>query len=274
MNNKIDVVHSVLLEMLQWFHEQCERNGLRYYVVGGTMLGTIRHQGFIPWDDDIDVGMPRKDYMEFVQKYSKEFHAPYIVEYPRGDNLDYPYVFAKIYDTRTYLVEHLRHLVKRGLYIDVFPLDGIGDTRESAYKNYQPILRNLRLHDMVTCAFRNNRKWYKNLSIILGRSISPLFVSERFLNNRINHFCEQRDFDSSEYVGNLVGNWGIKEIMHRSFFGMPKAYVFESIKVLGVEKPHEYLKTLYNDYMVLPPMERRVSHHDYVELDLKKTFLK
>ena len=87
-------------------------------------------------------------------------------------------------------------------------------------------------------------------------------------------FCEQRDFDSSEYVGNLVGNWGIKEIMHRSFFGMPKAYVFESIKVLGVEKPHEYLKTLYNDYMVLPPMERRVSHHDYVELDLKKTFLK
>lgn len=274
MNDKIDDIHSVLLEMLQWFHRQCEKNGLRYYIVGGTMLGAIRHQGFIPWDDDIDVAMPRKDYMAFVQKYSKESHTPYIVEYPQDSNLDYSYVFAKIYDTRTYLVEHLRHFVKRGLYIDVFPLDGIGDTCEVAYKNYQPILRNLRLHDMITCAFRNNRKWYKNLSIIFGRGISPLFVSERFLNNKINYLCAQRDFDRCEYVGNLVGNWGIKEIMPRSFFGMPKKYVFEGISVLGVENPDEYLKALYNDYMTLPPMEKRASHHDYVEFDLKRSFLK
>lgn len=127
---------------------------------------------------------------------------------------------------------------------------------------------------MSVCAFRGNRKWYKNASIILGRMLSPLFVSERFINNKINRLCEQRNFDSSEYVGNLVGNWGIKEIMPRSFFGNPKEYTFEGITVLGVERPHEYLKSLYRDYMMLPPLEKRVSHHDYVELNLKKSFLK
>ena len=274
MDNTINDVHSVLLEKLQWFHHQCEKNGLRYYIVGGTMLGAVRHQGFIPWDDDIDVAMPRKDYLTFIQKYTKESHFPYTVEYPQNDNLDYPYVFAKVYDVRTSLIEHTRHLVKRGLYIDVFPLDGIGDSYESACDNYQLILKYLRLHDMSVCAFRGNRKWYKNASIILGRMLSPLFVSERFINNKINRLCEQRNFDSSEYVGNLVGNWGIKEIMPRSFFGNPKEYTFEGITVLGVERPHEYLKSLYRDYMMLPPLEKRVSHHDYVELNLKKSFLK
>lgn len=265
-------VHSVLLEILEWYHKVCVQNNLRYYVIGGTMLGAVRHKGFIPWDDDIDVAMPRKDYMRFVQEYSKSC-SPYIVEYPNDTNLDYPYTAAKIYDTRTTLVERKRRNVKRGIYIDVFPLDGIGETRDIAYHNYKRIYRAIHLHDMISCAFRENRKWYKNLSIVLGRVVSPLFFSERKINNYISNLCRQRDFDTTEYVGNLIGNWGYKEIMHRSFFGDPVEYPFENIIVYGVEKPHEYLQSLYNDYMKLPPVEKQVSHHDYEEISFSKSYL-
>lgn len=275
MENNIEKdVHAVLLGILQWFHEQCMKDGFRYYMVGGTMLGAVRHKGFIPWDDDIDVGMPRKDYLEFIRKYAHASCMPYQVECADNDNLDYRYRSAKIYDTSTTLIEHKRCRIKRGIYIDVFPLDGIGNTYETACKNFRPIYRSIHLHDMVTCAFRKGRKWHKNLSIILGRIISPLFISERRINYRINELCSRRDFDDFKYAGNLVGNWGIKEIMKRSYFGSPRPYSFEGLTILGVEKPHEYLSSLYGDYMKLPPMEKRVSHHDYVYLDLNKSYIK
>lgn len=266
-------VHPILLEMLEWFHKQCVKNNLRYYVIGGTMLGAIRHQGFIPWDDDVDVAMPRKDYIEFIKKYSYALHSSYIVEYPHETNKDYLYTTAKIYDTRTTLVERKRKNVVRGIYIDLFPLDGIGDTHEKAMHNYRKIYKLLRLHNMISCAFRDNRKWYKNLAIIVGRLISPLFFSERKLNQYINQLCTQQNFDETEYVGNLIGNWGYKEIMPRSFFGNPVEYTFEGIKVYGVEKPHEYLQALYSDYMKLPPVEKQVSHHDYAEISFDKSYL-
>jgi len=273
MKNNADTIHDVLLRMLQWLHCRCEENGLRYYVIGGTMLGAIRHNGFIPWDDDIDIAMPRKDYVAFLEKYSNGLQHPYAVEYPNNDNKDYPYLYSKIYDTRTLLIENKRHLVKRGVFIDVFPLDGIGETYESAIANYARIYRKIHLHDMSVCAFSTNRKWYKNLSIILGRLMSPLFFTERYLNNKITNLCCQKDFDESQYVGNLVGNWGYREIMPREFFGMPTKYQFENITVYGVEKPHEYLIALYNDYMKLPPETKRISHHDYFELNLNKSYL-
>ena len=268
MGNKeivdLSPMHTALLDMLQWFHSKCVENGLRYYVVGGTMLGTIRHKGFIPWDDDIDVAMPRKDYDIFIKKFSSKATSQYSVEVPEKCNLDYTYVYAKLYNTQTTLVEHRRKIVKRGIYIDIFPLDGIGNSINEAYENYKKIYRLNRLHDTMVCAFRKERKWYKNISIFLGRIVSPLFISERMVNMKITKKCMKYDFDESEYVGNLVGNWGYKEIMPRSFFGIPKEYDFEGITVLGVEKPHEYLTSLYNDYMQLPPIEKRVSHHEHI----------
>ena len=126
---------------------------------------------------------------------------------------------------------------------------------------------------MIICAYRKERIWYKNLSIILGRVISPFFVSERRINKLITNMCRMRGFDSEEYVGNLVGNWGEREIMPRENFGTPIKYKFEGIEVYGVEKPDLYLKALYGDYMKLPSKDKRVSHHDYLYLDLYKSYL-
>lgn len=239
--------HTILLKILNWFHDACTKANLRYYIVGGTMLGAVRHKGFIPWDDDIDVAMPRSDYNKFIELFGSVADSKYIVESPRADNLDYTYLCAKIYDTSTTLIERKRNPVKRGIYIDLFPLDGIGSNIEEANKNYREIANRINLYNTIVCDFRKGRSWYKNASILLGRFISPAFITERHLNSVINEKCSKRDFDEFSFVGNLVGNWGCKEIVPHSYFGTPQRYSFEGMTVYGVEKPHEYLTSLYGN---------------------------
>lgn len=225
-----------LIDMLKWYHEFCVKNDLRYYIIGGTMLGAVRHQGFIPWDDDIDVGMPRDDYNRFL-KISKGIQDnQYIVEAPTEGNPEFQYLYAKIYDKSTTLVEKVRNPIKRGIFIDVFPLDGVGATEEEARKNYKRIKKLIDFEMMIVCAIRKERRWYKNLGVLLGRIVSPLFVSEREVNRRINEMCEERSFDKDYFVGNLMGAWGMKEIMPREYFGEPTKYTFEDIEVYGPEK--------------------------------------
>ena len=121
-------MQSKLLDMMKWFHGYCEENGLRYYALGGTALGAVRHGGFIPWDDDLDVGMPRADYDRMISLCKNGTgNTRYRIEAP-GQNRDFIYPFCKAYDTETTLVENARIKAKRGVYIDIFPLDGIGNT--------------------------------------------------------------------------------------------------------------------------------------------------
>ena len=263
----------LLLNMLSWFHNFCVENNLRYYMIGGTMLGAVRHKGFIPWDDDIDVAMPRKDYERFIELAKNAKNDRYVIESAQEDNLEYQYLYAKIYDTRTTLVENTRSKARRGVYIDVFPLDGIGNTNDEAKQNVKSIHNLIKFHLIITCDFRRGRKWHKSLAIVLGRLITPTFVKERRINNKINNLCKKYDFDESLYVGNICGNWWEKEIMPAKYFGTPKLYDFEEIKVFGVESPAEYLTSLYGDFMRLPPKEKRKSHHDFVSCDLNKPYL-
>ena len=126
-----------MLDMMSWYHNLCEKNNLKYYVVGGTALGTIRHKGFIPWDDDIDVGMPREDYEKFKELASNsDLSARYAIEFPSGKK-DFLYPYGKIYDTTTTLIEHTRYKTKRGIFIDVFPLDGIGNDKDEATRHFE-----------------------------------------------------------------------------------------------------------------------------------------
>ena len=139
-------VQKKLLEMMKWFHSYCEKNEIKYYMIGGTMLGAVRHQGFIPWDDDVDIGVPRNDYNKLltISKGLKPENSRYIIESYQDMNDDYEYPFAKVYDTSTTLIENKRKQTKRGIYIDVFPLDGIeGSTKEEAIHNYSHLMKKL-----------------------------------------------------------------------------------------------------------------------------------
>ena len=258
--------------MLKWFHEFCKNNDIRYFAIGGTILGAVRHQGFIPWDDDIDIGMPRSDYIKLIDIMRKKTDSQYVLESPL-QNIDFVYSYSKLYDTSTTLIENTRKGVKRGIYLDIFPLDGIGNSLKESVRNFKKIdFRNNLLSSRV-CALNHRRKWYKNMAIVMFSCLPKFILSKEKLIKSIENLCLKNNYDSSKYVGNLVGNWHEKEIMPKECFGEPKLYKFENLEIFGPENYDAYLQNLYGDYMKLPPKEKQVSHHDYIKIDLNTSYL-
>ena len=263
-----------LLDMFQWFKDFCEKENLIYYALGGTALGAVRHSGFIPWDDDIDVGMPRHDYEKMLEAIKDmDKNGKYIIEAPLEKN-DSLYPFAKIYDTDTTLIENTRKKTKRGIYIDIFPLDGIGNTEKECKENYKKIGANTNLINTRSCAIRKGRAFYKNVAIILGRMIPEFILNTKDLITETNKLGMERPYNENEYIINIWGAWKEKEITKKEWFGNGKEIDFENVKMRIPENSHEYLKSLYNDYEKLPPKEKQVSHHDYLYVDLEKSYLK
>lgn len=267
-NEKLSDLQMALLPMLDWFHKFCVENHLRYYVIGGTMLGAARHQGFIPWDDDIDVGMPRKDYEKFMELCGNKSFDCFYVESINTKNTDFYYGYGKIYDTRTTLVENTRYKIKRGIYLDVFPLDGAGNSKEEAVKIYKHIKKKIDLLGTKTFALRKQRKLHKNIAILLGRFIPEWIINSKRLMIDIDNLCKKYDYDEYMFVANFWGNWGIREVVPVSVMGTPKLYSFEGLEVFGVEYPDEYLSIVYGNWRKLPPAEKQITHHDYLLLDL------
>lgn len=263
-------IQSIDLDMLYKLDFFCKDKRIKYYLAGGTLLGAIRHKGFIPWDDDIDVGMPRADYEKLYELLGTEIHEKYLLETPKTTNKDYYYTFSKIYDTQTTLVENTKCRIKRGIYLDIFPLDGIGSSQDDARKNYSKIKK---LNDILllkVAGIRKGRKLYKNIGVALFRLVP---ISSKKILNLVCNECAKRDFDEFEYGGNLVGAWGAKEILPRKVMGTPKLYKFEDIMVYGAEDADAYLTGLYGDWRQLPPVEKRISHHDYILCDLERSYL-
>lgn len=270
--NNLSHTQLILLEMLQYLHNICMENNVRYYAIGGTMLGIARHKGFIPWDDDIDVGMPRSDYEKFVRLFDNKKNAHYVVEGSDSKDPAFTYPYAKLYDTSTTLIENRRIPLKRGLYIDIFPIDGIGNSEKEARKNYAKIKRKKDLLMIRNLAYTRNRGIHKRAIIRIVQKLPNVIAGEKRLVRIIETQCRKREFDSSEYVGNIVGAWGWREIMPRYIFGTPTKYTFENITVMGIERADEYLTHIYSDWRKEPPAEKRVSHHSY-HLDLSKSYL-
>lgn len=127
---EIEELRKILLELMDEIHAFCEKHGLKYYLSGGTLIGAIRHKGFIPWDDDIDIHMPRPDYEKFLELFPKESENV-LLENRLNDK--YRYTYAKVCKKNTLVVEHaMDGGVDEGVFIDVFPLDALGNTEEEA----------------------------------------------------------------------------------------------------------------------------------------------
>lgn len=269
----MDEFKTCLLNILSWFHQICVENNLRYYLVEGTMLGAARHQGFIPWDDDIDVGMPRADYERLkVVLGDRVYHNRFLLETEDSAKPEYFYPFGKIYDVTTTLIENRKLDVIRGVYIDIFPLDGLAQTERGANNRFKKIGI---LHDILTSRVvvqRSGRKWYKNLAVKTFQALPSSLFNEKRLLKKITDLCKQRSFDECAYGGNLVSTYRAKEIMPISYYGTPRLYQFEDLMVYGVEKYDEYLTHLYGDWRELPPESKRSSAHVRENVDLHKPF--
>lgn len=266
-------LQSRLIVMFDWFHRFCVENSIQYYALGGTMLGAARHQGFIPWDDDIDVGLPRKDYENLKLLLANKQIDNYVLEMPDSENLDFATPYAKLYDVTTTLIENYRKPLKRGIFIDIFPLDGLDNDFEIATKKFNMIKNKYNYLMTKVASLNSNREFYKNAAIVLSRCLPSNSKTVRNLRMEIDDMCQKNDFFSCEFGGNILGNWGMKEIMSNSIMGTPVEYDFNGIKIYGAEKYDKYLSHLYGDWRKLPPKEKQITHHDYLVLDLNRSYL-
>ena len=252
---EIQELKDLQLKILLDVDEFCRTNNIRYWLCGGTLIGAIRHQGYIPWDDDIDISMPRPDFDKFVNNYDNHSPAYRVEAYKHTKN--YPYLFAKVIDNRTILEQKDVHIKQLGVCIDIFPVDAVGadGNQIRQFSHYNFILGYKRLYF-----------WKASLSqkmkAILVRMFS-IFLSEEQILSRMNRICRQLPYDKSKYLAVICGVYAMKEIVDRDIYENVEYKTFEGYQLPVPIGYHQYLTQLYGDYMTLPPEDKRITHHSF-----------
>ncbi len=253
--------------ILKDFVEICEKEKFRYYIDAGSLLGAVRHKGFIPWDDDIDVAMPRKDYMLFLdyakRNLSEKYNILNIYEY---DN--YPLTTTQLALKGTkFVVEPFKDIkdVPFGIYLDIFPMDFVSDDEKKMWKQIKKAFVYGKLMILVTVKkpyvpYKGFKRGVVHIATTCVHYILKLFgVSGRKLNNRIERITRNEEsgtgkikYMNAESVGVLLADWDD---------------VFPTVPVefcgLTVQAPRDYdkyLRNYYGDYMKLPPEDKRKTH--------------
>lgn len=264
--DKLALLQKIELDSLRVFIDVCRRLDLRYYVLGGTMLGAVRHQGFIPWDDDIDVGMPREDYEIFLHR-AQELLPDHIFLQTHDTDPEYPANFAKLRNSQTTFIESgLQYRnINHGIYIDIFPLDFYPDKGQLLFRAKNMLLK-MRITDALSPG--NERMKTKTKAVRL---------LSRFLYPSIPSAIKKRDvlFKSvteGTRIANHCGAWLSKEIVPAQWYGEGVILPFEGLEVRAPSDYHAWLTQVYGDYMQLPPEEKRVGHHYLEAFDPDKSY--
>lgn len=251
-------------DMLLAFDRICEEHGLHYYILFGTMLGAVRHKGFIPWDDDIDVGLPRPEYEMLVEHAHEWFPEPYeFVCYETDRN--FLEGFGKMQDGSTTLMErkHIRYL--GGAYIDIFPIDGISSSPLMQRIQY---LKYSYYNKMCYFMKRDPFKHGHGPSSWIPLLVQHVYTNEGLM-KRFRKVMMAYPYDSSTWVSSLHD--GMNSVMPKAVLGRQTPIEFEGEMVMGVERADEYLTREFGDYMQIPSEDKRKSHSFYY-LDLKKPY--
>ena len=257
-------VQQLLLSMLEDFAAYCRKHGLRYYLVGGTLLGAVRHQGFIPWDDDIDVGMPRPDYERFLELVRTEPVAPYLQTISGEEGtLSNPYCELIHMQTRLdrnssrYIREKCQNL---HLFMDIFPQDGWPEDAREAEKLASKMKK---MRYMIQNA---RAKIGKGTSLVRILAKTPAVLVMRLIGyqrviNRMNRIAKTYDYDSSRYVGAITyGIYGPGErCLHDEVVDFTEV-TFEGKRYPAPGCYDRYLTQIFGDYMQLPPEDQRADH--------------
>ena len=260
-------VQEAALEILHTVAQVCEEQDLRYFLVYGTLIGAVRHQGFIPWDDDVDIMMPRPDYdmlLRYLGEHIGEY--PHLQIFNRQTCPDYPYMITRISDDRYELVMENERPYGMGIFIDIYPYDGLGDTRKEARRLG---LKGDRLSSLCYQASRDHfaietttagwRKLVKRPVFMFCKAVGK----ERF-QDQLERLAWRRGYDSSRFVGCVIWlSWGEKDIYLRKWFDHYRYMPFENYRFRVPRDYDKVLRHTYGDYMQLPPIKERTGHHYY-----------
>ncbi|HJJ16106.1 MAG TPA: LicD family protein [Clostridiaceae bacterium] len=249
------------LEILKNFIKYAEKRNLKYYLCGGTLIGAIRHQGFIPWDDDIDICMPRPDYDKLIMLAKKEtILENYELKSMELKNSVYP--FSKVVNKNIKIRSNSKE--DKNLWIDIFPIDSVPDEKEKQEKLINEIMKykgimylhNTKMKDILK---ENKSKKNKFLKILL-KPISFL-IPKKIVSKKMIKIAKSNDYNKGEKLGVYIWGYGIREIMDRKIFEKGIKVKFEDIEANAPAEYDKYLTNIYGDYMKLPPEEKRIIHN-------------
>ena len=266
-NNRLSPIQSHELAILRQVVEICEREHITYYLQGGTMLGAIRHKGFIPWDDDIDLGFPREDYERLLRCVSASL-PDYMKLRTYNDSSDHHYYFARVVDTR-YRIERLGGLEHRQeeLWVDLFPLDGMPNN---------VLMRQIHKLRLSIGRLKFHLSTIEKVNIKRpGRSALEKLVINFAIKTGVGHkgntvaICDKIDrmlkkypIEGSDWIVNFMGQTSFKftEMIPKRIYGKGALYPFEDMTLMGPEDYDGYLKSLYGDYMTPPEDSNKNAH--------------
>lgn len=256
------------LELLKEFIAICDKLGLRYYVLGGTMLGAVRHNGFIPWDDDIDVGMMREDYEIFLKEAQALLPSNLFLQ-SHNTEPGFYWNAAKIRNSNTTFIEGpvRNHKINQGIYIDIFPLDYYPVTKVSQkWLIFKAKIAAIRVAN--ECVWEQRGNPIKRLLKRLANVIYPSLFSA--VDAREKMF---KTVPPSNMIANYSGQWGLREVVPAQWYGEGCILIFEGIAVRAPQEYDKWLTQVYGDYMKLPPKEKRISHHNSYVIDMKRPYM-
>lgn len=258
-------IKDISLEILKYVDLICRENDITYFLTAGTLLGAVRHKGYIPWDDDIDIMLPRKDYDKLFREFPTDGSYKFLTA---NNTKHFPFAYGKIIDTRTVKIEGIRAKYGTlGVDIDVFPIDNYPDDYHEAETWCNSIIR-------------LNKRLYKRLSLfshggtLVNTIIQSLLVLfYRFLDNsgicsvkqlvkKIDVLSKKYNFVNTNYAGfTAIGAYGVKKRNRKEVFQASIPLEFEGCVFSAPIGYDEFLTNLYGDYMSLPPVEKRKPHH-------------
>lgn len=254
-------VHQRVLEIAKAFDKICVEHRIPYYMLGGTMLGAIRHKGFIPWDDDMDFGVPIEYYnlleSVLVSELPQSFRCCTYKNHPAV-----LHNFMKVEDLSTCIDDKAVDLPidqKLGLNIDIFPLNKcqLRGKRERMIRNYATYM-GIIYNNSITHSDSVLRRGIKTILRVLFGS-SPAKMQRRIEKLLLAT-------NEGDYLANLLGRWKAKEIIPVEWYGSGVRYVFEDTTFVGLQEYDKYLTQLYGNYMSLPPQESQIAHVENVYL--------
>lgn len=266
-SENIRQLQTVELEILKEVLSHFEENGIRYYALGGTLLGAVRHKGFIPWDEDIDIGVPRPDYDRLLENPGKlNIHTPF-------NDSGYIYYISRVEDERVKVkLSATQSGTETNAWIDIFPLDGMPNSSvlRSVHK-YWILFRRAMLKmsrfDQDVDMNKKGRPAVERLLIAFAKAtgIQKVLNPEK-QTRRLDRALKRCSYEKSDWLVNAMGAYKFREMFNKKYYGNGAQYPFEDISIEGPEDYDFVLTQLYGEYMV--PLND--NHHSIEEISVEE----
>lgn len=263
----IEETQSAALDILKTVAGICEENNFRYCLIYGTLIGAVRHEGFIPWDDDVDIMMPRPDYEKFLEYMNENISGyPNLKVFNRDTCEDYPYMITRVSDSRYEIVMENEKPYGMGAFIDIYPYDGLGKDKKEAHKYG---LKGDRLSSLCYQASRAHFAMETTKSALRKIFKFPVYLYAKMrgkdhYQKKLKRLAGKKDYEESNYIGCVVWlSGGDKDIFPKEWFDKTVKAKFGDGEFYIPAEYDKILTHIYGDYMQLPPEEERIGHHYY-----------